>query len=98
LGFVAAILAVFSAYVRMLGGASGLKQSFIGPMAKQHRMAALTVACVLSIAEDRLFTSAGPTFWTPGAILWIALIVINLGCLITIWRRTARIAHELEAR
>ena len=93
LGYVAAILAVFSAYVRMLGGASGLKQSFVGPMAKQHRMAALTVACVLSIPEARLFTS-----FSPGAILWAALIIINLGCLITIWRRTARIARELEAR
>jgi phosphatidylglycerophosphate synthase len=93
LGYVAAILAVFSAYVRMLGGASGLKQSFIGPMAKQHRMATLTVACVFSIVEARIFVSA-----TPGAILWIALIIINLGCLVTIWRRTARIARELEAR
>ena len=95
--FTAAVLAVFSAYVRMLGGASGLKQSVIGPMAKQHRMATLTVACVLSMLEARLFTSE-PTFWTPGAILWIALIVINLGCLVTIGRRTARIARELEAR
>jgi phosphatidylglycerophosphate synthase len=90
LGFVAAVLAVFSAYVRMLGGASGLKQSFIGPMAKQHRMAALSVACVLSIFETRFFPS--------GTVLWIALILINLGCLLTIGRRTARIARELEAR
>jgi phosphatidylglycerophosphate synthase len=90
LGFVAAILAVFSAYVRMLGGASGLKQSFVGPMAKQHRMATLTVACVLSILETRFFAA--------GTVVWAALIVINLGCLFTIWRRTARIARELEAR
>lgn len=90
LGFAAAALAIFTAYVRMLGGASGLKQNFIGPMAKQHRMATLTVACVLSMIETK-FTSAG-------TVLWIALIVINLGCLITIWRRTARIARELESR
>ena len=74
----------------MLGGASGLKQSFIGPMAKQHRMAALTVACVLSTIETRFFFA--------GTVLWGALIIINLGCLVTIWRRTARIARELEAR
>jgi phosphatidylglycerophosphate synthase len=90
LGFVAAALAIFTAYVRMLGGASGLKQSFIGPMAKQHRMATLTVACVLSMVETR--------FWSAGTLLWIALMVINLGCLVTIWRRTARIARELESR
>jgi phosphatidylglycerophosphate synthase len=90
LGYMAAALAIFTAYVRMLGGASGLKQSFIGPMAKQQRMAVLTAACALSIFEAR-FLSAGTVFWT-------ALMVINLGCLITLWRRTARIARELESR
>jgi phosphatidylglycerophosphate synthase len=90
LGYLAAVLAVFTAYVRMLGGASGLKQSFIGPMAKQHRMAVLTMACVLSIFETR--------FFAPGTVLWTALIVINVGCLATVWRRTARIARELESR
>jgi phosphatidylglycerophosphate synthase len=90
LGYIAATLAVFTAYVRMLGGASGLKQSFIGPMAKQHRMFALSLACVLSIFESR--------FMGPGKILWAALIVINIGCIATIWRRTARIARELNAR
>jgi phosphatidylglycerophosphate synthase len=90
LGFIAAALAIFTAYVRMLGGASGLKQSFIGPMAKQHRMAALTLACALSIFET--------SFFSAGTVLWAALIIIDIGCLVTIWRRTARIARELEAR
>jgi phosphatidylglycerophosphate synthase len=90
LGYIAATLAVFTAYVRMLGGASGLKQSFIGPMAKQHRMFTLSLACVLSIFETR--------FLSAGTILWAALIVINIGCIATSWRRTARIARELEAR
>jgi phosphatidylglycerophosphate synthase len=90
LGYIAATLAVFTAYVRMLGGASGLKQSFIGPMAKQHRMFTLSLACVLSIFETR--------FLSAGTVLWAALIVINTGCIKTIWRRTARIARELEAR
>jgi phosphatidylglycerophosphate synthase len=90
LGYLAAALAIFTAYVRMLGGASGLKQSFIGPMAKQHRMFALSLACVLSIFESK--------FVNTGTVLWAALIVINIGCIATIWRRTARIARELEAR
>jgi phosphatidylglycerophosphate synthase len=90
LGYIAAALAIFTAYVRMLGGASGLKQSFIGPMAKQHRMAALTVACVLSIFETK--------FVAAGSVLWAGLMLIILGCLVTIWRRTARIARELESR
>jgi len=90
LGLVASALAIFTAYVRMLGGASGLKQSFIGPMAKQHRMFTLSLGCVLSIFEANFFSA--------GTVLWAALMVINLGCLITIWRRTALIARELESR
>jgi phosphatidylglycerophosphate synthase len=94
LGWSAALLAVFTAYVRMLGGATGLAQSFIGPMAKQQRMAVLTVACLASIFE----TSFGISFMRRGAVLWAALIVVNLGCLVTICRRTIRIVRELEAR
>jgi phosphatidylglycerophosphate synthase len=90
LGWSAALLAVFTAYVRLLGGAAGLKQSFIGPMAKPHRMATLTVACLLSMVETQLLRQ--------GTLLWIALIVIDLGCLATIVRRTRRIVAEMESR
>ena len=90
LGWLAALLAIFTAYVRMMGGAAGLKQSFMGPMAKPHRMFALTVGCVLSILET--------WYLHRGIILWLDLIIINLGCVITIWRRTANIIRELEAR
>lgn len=90
LGYIAAALAIFTAYVRMLGGASGLKQSFIGPMAKQHRMFMLTVACVLSMFEVK--------FAAAGSVIWAALVLVIVGCLITIWRRTALIAGELESR
>jgi phosphatidylglycerophosphate synthase len=90
LGWSAALLAVFTAYVRLLGGAAGLKQSFIGPMAKPHRMATLTVACLFSMME--------PRFLRPGSVLWIALIVINVGCVVTIVRRTSRIVREMETR
>jgi phosphatidylglycerophosphate synthase len=90
LGYLAATLAIFTAYVRMLGGASGLKQSFMGPMAKQHRMFTLSLACVISIFETK--------FLSAGTVLWAALVVINIGCIATIWRRTARIARELNAR
>jgi phosphatidylglycerophosphate synthase len=47
LGWLAALLASLTAYVRVFGGSLGLPQSFRGPMAKQHRMAILTVACVV---------------------------------------------------
>jgi phosphatidylglycerophosphate synthase len=90
LGWGAALLAVFTAYVRMMGGAAGLKQSFMGPMAKPHRMAVLTAACVLSLFE--------PSFLASGTLLWVALIVIVLGSVVTIVLRTIKIVRELEAR
>ena len=62
----------------------------MGPMAKPHRMFTLTLGCLLSTVE---------TFYLrPGAMLWAALIVINVGSMITVWRRTASIVRELETR
>src|SRR5437016_686018 len=90
LGWCAALLAIFTAYVRLMGGAAGLTQSFIGPMAKPHRMATLTAACLLSVVVVK--------FPHPGTLLWIALVIINAGCVVTIWRRTARILQGLETR
>ena len=54
LGWAAAVAAVFTAYVRVLGGSLGLTQHFIGPMAKQHRMFTLTVAALLAAVEALL--------------------------------------------
>jgi phosphatidylglycerophosphate synthase len=90
LGWLVALLAIFTAYVRMMGGAAGLPQCFVGPMAKPHRMATLTIACVLSLFET--------AFVKPGTLLWTALWVLVAGCVVTIWRRTARIVQGLEAR
>jgi phosphatidylglycerophosphate synthase len=90
LGWCAALLAVFTAYVRMLGGAVGLSQSFVGPMAKQQRMAVMTLACLFSIFETK--------FLRAGTILWIALIIVNAGCVVTIVRRTVKIVRGLESR
>ena len=84
LGWCAGALAVFTAYVRTLGGALGLQQDFVGPMAKQQRMAILTVASIAAIWEPRTLTAA--------------LAVIAAGSLVTVFRRTARILRLLEAR
>lgn len=84
LGWCAGALAVFTAYVRTMGGALGLKQDFVGPMAKQQRMAILTIASIAAI-------------FAPIA-LPIALAVIAVGSLITVFRRTLRILRLLEAR
>lgn len=41
-GWLAAVLAMFTAYVRAVGKAAGAGTYFLGPMAKPHRMAALS--------------------------------------------------------
>lgn len=90
LGWLAATLAVLTAYVRLLGGAMGARQYFTGPMAKPHRMAVLTVASLLSTLE--------PLVGWHGQVLAAALIVIVIGCVATLVRRTSQIVAEVTAR
>jgi len=84
LGWSAAIGAVLTAYLRVLGVALGASAHFCGPMAKPQRMAVLTVACLLES------TSLMKGYW-----LALALIIIILGTLITCIRRVALIRKEL---
>ena len=43
LGWLGALLAAKTAYIRVLGGANGLAQNFAGPMNKLHRMFVMTL-------------------------------------------------------
>lgn len=90
LGWAAALASVVVAYVRVLGGATGASQHFIGPMAKTHRMLLISAAC-MAAAIERL--TIGST-WSLSACLAIAIV----GCAITIVRRLRRIEGELEAQ
>jgi phosphatidylglycerophosphate synthase len=90
-GWLVALFAVLSAYVRVFGGSLGFMQSFIGPMAKQHRMALLTLACLTSILE---VIAAG----YQGRILSVGLLIIGLGTALTIIRRLGLIAGLLQER
>jgi phosphatidylglycerophosphate synthase len=89
-GWSAAALSIVTAYVRALGAACGASQYFIGPMAKQQRMAVTTAAALANAAFAFL---AQPLDLMP-----VALALAGLGCAITIFRRTARIVKELEAK
>ena len=90
LGFVAALLAMFTAYIRVLGGSLGLAQDFRGPMAKQHRMAALTLGCLAAFVERLV----GPTRYA----LQITLVIITVGALVTACRRILAISLQLGSR
>ena len=91
LGWIVAVLAVLSAYVRVFGGSLGFEQRFIGPMAKQHRMALLSLTCLLSIAE---VIAAG----YQGRVLSVGLLIMGLGTILTIIRRLGLIAQQLRER
>ena len=90
LGYLAGLLSVLTAYVRVLGAAAGAGHDFSGPMAKPHRMALLAAACAVSVAE--LF------LWQRGAAMAITLAIICVGCVLVIARRTVRIVRRLESQ
>lgn len=86
LGAMAAAFAITTAYIRELGRAEGFPADFSGPMAKPHRMAALTVGTVLAAFYA--------TEWTLTLTLWI----IIAGAAVTILRRSARLIAAFKAR
>jgi phosphatidylglycerophosphate synthase len=88
LGWLAALLAVLTAYVRVLGGALGQVQDFGGMLSKQRRMAVLTIALLVAAVEDGL--------WGSRMSLLLAAIIIALGSLATCVSRTIGIAERLE--
>jgi CDP-diacylglycerol--glycerol-3-phosphate 3-phosphatidyltransferase len=90
LGWLAALLAALTAYVRVLGAAAGAAQQFGGPMAKTHRMVVMGGACLAAAVES----AAGAA---PSAIVG-GLAVVAAGSAITIARRTAGVLRELDAR
>jgi phosphatidylglycerophosphate synthase len=94
LGFVAALAAVFSAYVRVQGCALGTEADFSGPMAKTHRMFVVVAAA--------LYTALLPAAWQPAVpgipragMMAFALAVVIAGCAVTAVRRLRRTARTL---
>ncbi len=90
LGWAAAGMAILTAYTRELGRACGLPADFSGPMAKQHRMAVMTVAA-LAAAAGGMFSGEAGRF-----VLVAALWIVVLGAAFTAARRAARIVIGLH--
>lgn len=90
LGYLAALFAVSTAYIRVFGGSLGLAQSFRGPFAKQQRMAVFTLACLCAA----LFA-----IWDKALLpLQIAAWLIALGSALTCLLRVRDIALALTRR
>lgn len=89
-GWFAALLAAFTAYIRVFGGSLGFEQKFLGPMAKQHRMAVLTASCLFTVIER--------TLWNTSYCLLFGLSIIIVGTAITCIVRTLDIVKQLEQK
>ncbi len=88
-GFVATIFAIFLAYLRAEGKVAGAHQEFCGPMAKQQRMATVTLVAIACAIVP------GATDWqVPMFALWL----IIAGCIVTAIRRLQRISATLRHR
>ncbi|MDN5781018.1 MAG: CDP-alcohol phosphatidyltransferase family protein [Luteimonas sp.] len=87
-GWLAALLAALTAYVRTLGGTVLASQDFRGPMAKPHRMWLMVAACVLAPLEVRFAGSA--------YTLRVAVVLIAAGSALTCWTRLRAIARQLQ--
>ncbi len=96
LGALTACVALFVAYVRAEGKVAGAAQQFCGPMAKQQRMATVTVVS--------LFCGLAPQTWQPRVsvgghdcgLMAGALGLIIAGGIWTALRRLRRIAWQLR--
>lgn len=94
LGLLAALVAVFVAYVRAQGKVVGAAQQYCGPMAKPGRM-----VVILAIA---LYGGLTPARWQPTVAIGTAhfglmamgLAIIVAGGLLTATRRLHRIARQ----
>jgi phosphatidylglycerophosphate synthase len=84
LAYLATILAVVTAYIRTLGASLNCGHHFLGPMAKQHRMALLVVACIAGI------------WYVP--VFYYSIIVMNVGLVVTCYRRLSKIASLLRQK
>jgi phosphatidylglycerophosphate synthase len=92
LGWVAALLAVMTAYVRLLGGSLGLPQDFSGPLAKQHRMFWMTVGAAAGWIEALILPHRRIL------LLELALAWVAAGTAATCLWRIERLARNLNAR
>jgi phosphatidylglycerophosphate synthase len=95
LGYVATILAIFTAYVRAAGKIAGAPNEFCGPMAKQHRMLVITIICLYSAVTPRSWQMIAFNDSQIGLVTF-GLGVIVVGSVITVMRRISRIVQALR--
>jgi len=94
-GYWAAIMALLTAYVGMLGQAVGVQRQFGGIMSKPWRMVVLHIGAWLTIS---LLWGSGHIRWGSFTVLDLTCLLIVAGCLQTIVLRLRRIFASLAAK
>jgi phosphatidylglycerophosphate synthase len=90
LGWLGALAAAVTAYIRALGGTLGLAQDFGGPLAKPQRMFVMTVGCLGAAVEVAIVGSR----YSMLTAAWI----VAVGSILTCVLRARRIAALLRGR
>jgi len=95
LGYLAACVALFVAYIRTVARVAGAPSDFRGPMAKQQRMWTVILAAVyLGLTPEAWRFAWGPqAHW---GLMAAALLVVVVGGLLTAARRLGRAAQVLR--
>ncbi len=91
LGYWAALMALMTAYVGILGQSVGVQREYSGLMSKPWRMAALHTGAWITLFAG----SAGAASFS---VMDIALLVVIAGCLQTAALRLARIMKSLHEK
>ena len=89
LGWLTAVLAILTAYVRVLGASMQKGHDFGGPAAKQHRMFILNITIMGALVEKLITGQVQYAFA-------IGLAVIAVGSLVTVVARIHRLAKKLN--
>lgn len=95
-GYLAAIFALLTAYVGMLGQAVGAHREFSGIMTKPWRMVALHIGAWTTLGL--LWWGHGQIRYAGGTVLDWTHVIIIVGCVQTMWVRLVRIMRALREK
>ncbi len=87
IAWINAILAVLTAYIRVLGASVGTPMFFNGIMSKPRRMAILTIATLLALIPN-----------TNINFVYISLVIMLIGQVFTVTKRIRLIAEHLKLK
>ncbi len=96
LGLIAALLSVFTAYVRAAAKVAGAPQDYCGPMAKPQRMATVTLVAVYCALTPLAWQPTYHQGDTPLGVAAIGLAIVIVGGSVTAIRRLWRAASFLR--